>query len=112
MAVVVGNVGIVTTYKEIQTLLSVVTKKVSSTECQIPVEIQQLLGEYYDICSSELPPSLPPMPNIQHCIDFILGTSLPNLAHYKMSPKEHETLLNSGTLSSEKRWILKDVCRQ
>ena len=57
-------------------------KKVAGEDALIPTEAAKILAEYGDITPNELPDGLPPMWDIQHHIDLILGSSLPNQAAY------------------------------
>ncbi|XP_038682662.1 uncharacterized protein LOC119983076 [Tripterygium wilfordii] len=59
---------------------------------EVPGQVQHLLEEYRDIIPETIPPGLPSMHDIQHCIDLVPGASIPNKVAYRMSPKEHEEL--------------------
>lgn len=68
------------------------TKPPANTPNVIPIAIQKLLDTWENDTFSELPTFLPPMCDIQHHIDLTLGSKLPNLQHYHMSPTEHDIL--------------------
>ncbi|XP_056694837.1 uncharacterized protein [Spinacia oleracea] len=75
----------------------------------IPDEITPLLREFNDIVPEKIPPGLPPMRDIQHCIDFVPGAVIPNKAAYRMSPKEHEELQRQVTELMQKCLVRESV---
>ena len=56
---------------------------ISST---LPSFVTNLLQEYSGVFPTEIPPGLPPIRGIEHQIDLISGTSLPNRAAYRAKP--------------------------
>ena len=59
---------------------------------EVPEEAKGLMEKFADVFPVELPDELSPLCDIQHQIDLVLGSSLPNQPHYRISPKEHEEL--------------------
>jgi hypothetical protein len=54
----------------------------------LPAPVTNLLQEFSDVFSAEIPPGLPPIRGIEHQINFIPGASLPNRAAYRANPEE------------------------
>ncbi|GKD23630.1 putative CCCH-type zinc finger family protein, partial [Tanacetum coccineum] len=70
--------------------------------------VKSLIEKYADVMPKELLSGLPPMRDIQHHIDLIPGSSLPNKAAYRMSPREHEELQRQVEEAIEK-WLIRII---
>lgn len=68
-----------------------VVKSATKQPAEVPKELQ-LLFDFGDLIPGELPIELPPMRDIQHAIDLVPGSSLRNLAAYRMNSTEHQEL--------------------
>lgn len=71
----------------------------------LPVEVIPLIDEFSDIFPEDIPAGLPLMREIQHCIDFVPGASIPNKPAYRMNPKEFVELHRQVTELLEKGLI-------
>ena len=54
--------------------------------------LKPLLQEFSHVFPQEIPPGLPPKRSIQHKIDLIPGSTLPNKPAYRMSPQETQEI--------------------
>ncbi|XP_031275895.1 uncharacterized protein LOC116134354 [Pistacia vera] len=84
-------------FKASRVMHALIMKQVLTIEGELktkeyPKAIKPLLEEFSEVMPEELLDELPPMRDIQHHIDLIPRASLPNLPHYRISPKESEIL--------------------
>ncbi|XP_020697731.1 uncharacterized protein LOC110110544 [Dendrobium catenatum] len=89
-AYVVSGKLLVQSRQDVKALLALVVadSNKEGVTSSYPLEIREILHQFADVIPSELPPGLPPLRSLQHQIEFIPGATLPNLPHYRMSPKE------------------------
>lgn len=55
-------------------------------------KVKEIIGRYQGIVVDGVPRSLPPMRETNHCIDLILGATLPNKAALKLTPQQNEEM--------------------
>nr|GEV07262.1 hypothetical protein [Tanacetum cinerariifolium] len=98
--------GPVKTSPYVFTLVVVKENKVIS---EAPLQVWPLLKEFVDVIPDDIPPGLPAMRDIQHCIDFIPGSAISNRPAYRMNPKEFAELQRQVTEFLEKGLIEKSM---
>nr|XP_027097536.1 uncharacterized protein LOC113717086 [Coffea arabica] len=79
---------------------------------EVPPEILKLLSDFSDVAPEDLPHGLPPMRDIQHAIDFIPGSQLPNLPACRMNTSESAKLKRRVDAIAQRTYSnqLKSLC--
>ncbi|XP_071933062.1 uncharacterized protein [Coffea arabica] len=79
-----------------------------TSEHSRPYKLQWLNNngeEYQDVFPEDIPTGLPPLRGIEHQIDFIPGSSLPNKAPYRTNPEETKEQQRQVEELLSKGWI-------
>ncbi|XP_071688487.1 uncharacterized protein [Rutidosis leptorrhynchoides] len=73
-------------------IFALVVAEINEVADKVPDQVKPLLRQFADVIPEEIPPGLPIMRDVQHCIDLIPGSSIPNKPAYRMNPVEYEEL--------------------
>ncbi|GKB42146.1 RNA-directed DNA polymerase [Tanacetum coccineum] len=76
---------------------------------EAPLHVQPFIREFADVIPDDMPSGLPAMRDIQHCIDFIPGSAIPNKPAYRMNLKEFAELQRQVTQLLGKGLIRKSM---
>ena len=71
----------------------------------VPSAFSSMLDRYKDVFPHETPKGLPPIRGIEHQIDFIPGSSIPNRPAYRENPQESEEIQRQVDDLMSKGWI-------
>ena len=75
----------------------------------LPSVIVDLLQENKDLFSEDVPNGLPPIRGIEHQIDFIPGSSIPNRPAYRCNPEETKEIQKQVSELMEKGYVHKSM---
>ena len=64
----------------------------STLVADLPPSIADLLEEFKDMLPDDMPEGLPPIRGIEHQIDFVPGSAIPNRPAYRANPEETKEL--------------------
>ncbi|XP_020693244.1 uncharacterized protein LOC110107338 [Dendrobium catenatum] len=64
-------------------------KENTTAQIELPIEVQPVLDEFPDVWVEELPVGLPPLREVQHAVDLLLGVVLLNRPPYRLRLDEH-----------------------
>ena len=67
---------------------ALIPRKDKEGSSEISLEVLDLLSEFRDVISDNIPEGLPLVRQINHQIDLIPGASFPNKASHRMTPTE------------------------
>ncbi|GJY38126.1 RNA-directed DNA polymerase [Tanacetum coccineum] len=97
-----GFEGLMKTSPYVFTIVVVEENEIIS---EAPLQVQPLFREYANVIPDDIPLGLPSMRDIQHCIDFIPGSTILNRPAYRMNPKEFAELQRQVTKLLDKGLI-------
>jgi hypothetical protein len=78
---------------------------VSNDMTPLPFGVSSVLQNFGNVFPEEVPTGLPPLCSIEHQIDFIAGTTLPNRAPYCTNPKETKEIQKQVQALLDKGYI-------
>ncbi|XP_038714994.1 uncharacterized protein LOC120008681 [Tripterygium wilfordii] len=80
-------------------------KPAASTHTLPVASVIDLLSEFPDLMPDDFPDQLPPLRDVQHTIDILPSSSLPNLPAYRLTPGEHSEMCSQVSQLLSKGFI-------
>ena len=71
----------------------------------LPLGVEELLKEFWDVFPKDTLHGLPHLRGIEHQIDLILGASLLNKPTYRSNPEERKEIQRQVESLMEKEWV-------
>jgi hypothetical protein len=80
---------------------------IDANDCNhvVPSVFTKMLDRFQDVFPKDMPKGLPPDRGIEHQIDFVPGSSIPNRPAYRANPQESEEIQKQVDDLMSKGWI-------